>query len=74
MLILSFLAFYACSNKEKDFQNYLKQAKTFLEKNELDKARIQLLNAIKINSKNSDAYYYLGEVSLKKRGNKGSCK
>ena len=65
-ILCCFLFLNACTNKEEKFKSYVSQAKNFLQKNELDKARIQLLNALKLNPNNSEVYYYLGEICLRK--------
>lgn len=67
MLNIMILGLFSCNQKEDEFQNYLKEGKTYFQKNELKKAKIQLLNALKINSENSEVYLYLGETYLKER-------
>jgi tetratricopeptide (TPR) repeat protein len=63
-------ALFGCSSKEEKKARHLEKARQYLEKNELQKAVIELKNVIQLDPANDTAQYELGETYLKlKQGN-----
>ncbi len=56
-----------CSDPSERSQEYLSSAKSYYEKGNYDKAKLELKNAIQINKKLSEAYFYLALVSEKEQ-------
>ena len=54
-----------CSSKEEKKGKHLKRAEQYLEKNELKKAVIELKNVVQLDPEDDEAFYRLGETSLK---------
>jgi tetratricopeptide (TPR) repeat protein len=54
-----------CSTKEEKKGKHLKRAEQYLEKNELKKAVIELKNVVQLDPEDDEAFYRLGETSLK---------
>lgn len=51
-----------CSGKEARQAKYLQRAQQYLDKNEVDKARIEAKNVLQINANNAEARYVLAEL------------
>lgn len=52
----------ACDSRIEREAHYMRLAKAHMEKNEYDKARVQIDNALQINITNHEAYFYLGLI------------
>ena len=65
LLMIFLLLTGGCSSKEEKRDKHHKRAEVFIQKDELDKAVIELMNVIKLDPDNDIAYYKLGEVYLK---------
>ena len=59
------LVLQGCSESGDRSEEYLTSAKSFYEQENYDKAKLELKNALQINDKSADAYYYLALVSEK---------
>ena len=59
------LALQGCGDPENRSEEYLTSAKSFYEQENYDKAKLELKNALQINDKSAEAYYYLALVSEK---------
>ena len=57
------ILFSACTSKEQDAENYLKRGKKFYDAGEMQKARLDFLNAKKLQPQSSEPYYYLGLIA-----------
>ena len=56
-----------CGDSSERSLEYLSSAKTYYEKENYDKAKLELKNAIQINNKLSEAYFYLSLVNEQER-------
>jgi cellulose synthase operon protein C len=56
-----------CSGSEGRQAKYLERAQELIEKNDLDKARIELKNVLQINASNAEARYLLAELDERDR-------
>jgi predicted Zn-dependent protease len=56
-----------CGDSSERSLEYLSSAKSYYEKENYDKAKLELKNAIQINNKLPEAYYYLSLVNEKER-------
>ena len=56
------LIFTACSSSSDKAENYLISGKEFYEKQQFDKASIQLKNALQLDNKLTEAFYYLALI------------
>ena len=56
-----------CGDSSERSLEYLSSAKSYYEKENYDKAKLELKNAIQINNKLSEAYFYLSLVNEKER-------
>ena len=65
LLCASLVVFGACASKEEKKAKHLERAKQYIEKNELQKAVIELKNVIQLDPKHDAAYVELGETYLK---------
>ncbi len=65
LLCLLMLSLVSCSSPEEKKISFFTQGKTFYEQGDYVKARLELKNAIQIDLKYAEAYYYLGLVELK---------
>lgn len=67
-IIFSFLLFFlaaGCSSDEKKSVNFIKEGKAYFDKQEYDKAKIQLKNAINLDPKSLEANQILAQTYLK---------
>ncbi|MDH5766354.1 MAG: tetratricopeptide repeat protein [Gammaproteobacteria bacterium] len=64
MLMIALLL-ASCGGKEERMAKYLEKGKDFLEKNNIDKARVEFKNVLQIDPKHADAFYYIGMVEEK---------
>ncbi len=65
---LSFLLLFliaGCSSDQQKADNFMKEANAYFEKQDYDKAKIQLKNAIKLDPKSIDAHQLLAKTNLK---------
>lgn len=60
--VLSLAVLAACGSPEEKQARYLEQAVAYYKEGNDAKAMVELRNVLQINSKNADAYYYLGLV------------
>jgi cytochrome c-type biogenesis protein CcmH/NrfG len=65
ILALLFFSLPSCASKEEKKAEHLRQAKQYVEKNELRKAVIELKNVVQLDPKNDEAYCTLGETYLR---------
>ena len=61
-ILFTAVVLMACSNEEKQDQDYLKSAEAYLAKNKLKEAEIELKNVLQNDSANEYAYVKLSEV------------
>ncbi len=64
VLLSVLLSFSSCSSKEDKKSRHLKRAKQYMEKNELNKALIELKNVVQLDP-NDEVYVELGETYFK---------
>jgi tetratricopeptide (TPR) repeat protein len=66
-LLLSVLALQACTDPAKKADTYLQNGKKLFETQQYDKATLEFKNALQINNKLADAFYYLALLEEKKQ-------
>lgn len=65
LLLLLPLLFSGCTSKEDAAEKYFLSGLSFYNNNEMEKARIEFLNAMQKNPQRADTYYYLGLIAKK---------
>ena len=66
-LLISALALQACTDPAKKADTYLQNGKKLFETQQYDKATLEFKNALQINNKLADAFYYLALLEEKKQ-------
>lgn len=66
MLLIS-----ACGNKPESADDYLRSGVTYYEQQDLDRARVQLRNALRQDADLAEAYYYLGKIAKQRSDHAG---
>lgn len=67
VLLLLAMALMSCGGAEQRKTKYLDQAKTYIEQDNLDKARVELKNVLQIDPKHVEAYFLLGQLEEKRQ-------
>ncbi len=62
------LALAACGNSHSRFESYMTRGKEYLAAGNLDKANVEFRNALQIEPRSDDAFYFTGRVA-ERRGN-----
>lgn len=57
----------SCSDPSEKVQNYLERGKQYYQANQLDKSKIEFKNAIQINNKLAEAFFYLALIEEKNK-------
>lgn len=67
LLLVCALVLQGCGEPEDRSKEYLASAKSYYEKENYDKAKLELKNALQIDAKLAEAYYYLALVNEKEQ-------
>lgn len=67
IILLSALALQACTDPAKKADAYLQNGKKLFESQQYDKANLEFKNALQINNKLAEAFYYLALLEEKKQ-------
>ena len=65
LIVLLMVIVQGCSKSEDKAKNYLNSGKTLYQQDKYDKAKIEFKNAIQLDSKQAEAYYYLARIDEK---------
>ncbi len=74
VLLLIIILFPACTSDQKKAENFLSEAETYFQKEEFDKALIQIKNAIKLDPKSIAAHDLMAKTQLKLKDAPGAYK
>ncbi|MDH5570627.1 MAG: tetratricopeptide repeat protein, partial [Gammaproteobacteria bacterium] len=67
ILSIIVLALASCGGADERKLKYLEKGKVYLEKNDLDKAKVEFKNVVQIDPKFAEAYYYFGRLEERKK-------
>lgn len=64
-IIFLLIFLYGCNKTEDKVKSYLESGKSFYQKGDLDKAKIEFKNVVQLDDKQADAYYHLALIDEK---------
>ncbi len=71
IFVVCILLIQGCGDSADKAQDYLRNGKTYFQKEEYDKARLEFKNALQIDSKLAEPYYYLALIAEKNQNWQG---
>ncbi|MBE8232298.1 MAG: tetratricopeptide repeat protein, partial [Endozoicomonadaceae bacterium] len=71
IFVVCILLIQGCGDSADKAQDYLRNGKTYFQKGEYDKARLEFKNALQIDSKLAEPYYYLALIAEKNQNWQG---